>query len=378
MLAITVGDDGGGIDVERVRRKVVERGQVSAEMAARMTEDELLEFLFLPGFSTASQVTEVSGRGVGLDVVRDTVRKVGGSIQVTTRLGQGTTFHLLLPITLSVLRAVLVDIGGEPYAFPHNRIDRLLRVARAAVRSLEHRQFVSVDGRNVGLVLAAQLLDLPAASPGGDELPVLLLSDATGTYGLIVEAIRGEQDLVVRPLDPRLGQVPNVSAAAILDDGAPVLIADVEDLIRSMDQYIQSGTLRRCDPEAAVSGAKKRVLVVDDSITVREVQRQILRTHGYEVEVAVDGQDGWNKLRAEPFDLVISDVDMPRVTGLEFVRRIRDDQALRDVPIIIVSYKERDGDRLRGLEAGANYYLTKSSFHDHTFLDAVASLIGRA
>jgi two-component system sensor histidine kinase and response regulator WspE len=377
MLAITVGDDGAGIDVEKVRRKVVERRQASAEMAARMSEVELLEFLFLPGFSTAGQVTEVSGRGVGLDVVRDTVRKVGGSVHVTTRPGQGTTFHLLLPITLSVLRAVLVDIGGEPYAFPHNRIDRLLRVPRESVRSLEHRQFVSVDGHNVGLVLAAQLLDLPAGPPEGDELPVLLLSDATGTYGLIVEAIRGEQDLVVRPLDPRLGKVPNVSAAAVLDDGAPVLIADVEDLIRSTDQYIQSGTLRRCDPEAAASGAKKRVLVVDDSITVREVQRQILRTHGYEVEVAVDGQDGWNKVRAGPFDLVISDVDMPRVTGLEFVRRIRDDQALRDVPVIIVSYKDRDEDRLRGLEAGANHYLTKSSFHDHTFLDAVAALIGR-
>jgi len=227
-------------------------------------------------------------------------------------------------------------------------------------------------------VLAAQLLDLPAAPPAGDELPVLLLSDATGTYGLIVEAIRGEQDLVVRPLDPRLGKVPNVSAAAILDDGSPVLIADVEDLIRSMDQFIQSGTLRRCDSEAAIPGVKKRVLVVDDSITVREVQRQILRTHGYEVEVAVDGQDGWNKLRAGPFDLVISDVDMPRVTGLEFVRRIRDDHTLREVPVIIVSYKDRDEDRLRGLEAGANHYLTKSSFHDHTFLDAVASLIGRA
>ncbi|HZY88876.1 MAG TPA: response regulator [Gemmataceae bacterium] len=377
MLAITVEDDGAGIDVETVRRKVVERRQSTAEMAARMTEAEVLEFLFLPGFSTAGQVTEVSGRGVGLDVVRDTVRKVGGSVQLSTRQGRGTAFHLLLPITLSVLRAVLVDVAGEPYAFPHNRIDRLLRVPRAEVRSLEHRQFVGVDGRNVGLVLAAQLLGLPAGPPEGDELPVLLLSDATGAYGLIVEAFRGEQDLVVRPLDPRLGKVPNVSAAAVLDDGAPVLIADVEDLIRSMDQYIQSGTLRRCDRAEAGPGAKKRVLVVDDSITVREVQRQILRTHGYEVEVAVDGQDGWHKVRAGPFDLVISDVDMPRVTGLEFVRRIRDDVALRDVPVIIVSYKDRDEDRLRGLEAGANYYLTKSSFHDHTFLDAVAALIGR-
>src|SRR5262249_3504934 len=157
----------------------------------------------------------------------------------------GTRFHLHLPLTLSVLRAVLVDIGGEFYAFPHNRIDRLVRVPLAEVRSLEQRQFVTVGGQNVGLVLAAQLLDLPPAGPSppggggkvngaGDELPVVLLSDQTGTYGLIVEAFRGEQDLVVRPLDPRLGKVPNISAAAILDDGSPVLIADVEDLIRSM------------------------------------------------------------------------------------------------------------------------------------------------
>jgi two-component system sensor histidine kinase and response regulator WspE len=377
MLAITVRDDGAGIDVERIRRKVVERRQATAEMAARLSEAELLEFLFLPGFSTASAVTEVSGRGVGLDVVQDTVRKVGGSVHVSTQPGQGTTFHLLLPITLSVVRAVVVDIVGEPYAFPHNRIDRLLRVPRSQVRSLEYRHFVSVDGRNVGLVLAAQLLDLPGEPPQSDELPVVLLSDATGTYGLIVEAFRGEQDLVVRPLDPRLGDVPNVSAAAILDDGAVVLIADVESLIRSMDQYIQSGTLRRCDRAAVAAAVRKRVLVVDDSITVREVQRQILRTHGYEVEVAVDGQDGWNRVRAERFDLVISDVDMPRMNGLEFVRRMREDSGLKDLPVIIVSYKDRDEDRLRGLEAGANHYLTKSSFHDHTFLDAVAGLIGR-
>src|SRR5262249_44849045 len=198
------------------------------------------------------------------------------------------------PITLSVLRAVLVDIGGEPYAFPHNRIDRLLYVPRGALRSLEQRQFVTVDGENVGLVLASQLLDLPATPPTADELPVLLLSDQTGQYGLIVEAFRGEQDLVVRPLDPRLGKVPNLSAAAILDDGLPVLIADVEDLIRSMDQFIQGNTLRRCDRAAQSAGPRKRVLVVDDSITVREVERQLLRNHGYDVDVAVDGKEGWN------------------------------------------------------------------------------------
>jgi two-component system sensor histidine kinase and response regulator WspE len=376
MLVITVADDGGGIDIERLRRKVVERGLTTAAMAQPMSEVELLEFLFLPGFSTAAAVTEFSGRGVGLDVVQDTVRKVGGSVHIRTRHGQGTLFHLQLPITLSVVRAVLADIGGEPYAFPHNRIDRLIRIPRAGLDSLENRQFVTVDGRNVGLILAAQLFDLPAQPPVGEELPVLLVSDTTGQYGLIVESFRGEQDLVVRPLDPRLGKVPNLSAAAILDDGSPVLIADVEDLIRSMDHLIKTGTLARCERIGTAAVRRKRVLVVDDSITVREVERQILRNHGYDVAVAVDGQDGWNVARTEPFDLIITDVDMPRMNGLELVKALRADSAMRDVPVIIVSYKDREEDRLRGLEVGANHYLTKGSFHDNTFLQAVTDLIG--
>jgi two-component system sensor histidine kinase and response regulator WspE len=361
-----------------LKRKVVERGLAPVEMAAAMTEAEALEFLFLPGFTTTKDVTEFSGRGVGLDVVQDTIRKVGGSVRVTTRAGQGTSFHMQLPLTLSVLRAVLVEVAGEPYAFPHNRIDRLLRVSRGEVRSLEHRQYVRVDGQNVGLVVAAQLLDLPSEPPSADELPVLLLSDESGAYGLLVDAFRGEQDLVVRPLDPRLGKVPNVSAAAILDDGSPVLIADVEDMIRSMDSFIQAGSLRRFEAAEALPARRKRVLVVDDSITVREVERQLLRNAGYEVAVAVDGADGWNQVRAGGFDLVISDVDMPRMNGLDLVKAIRDDEALRGLPVVIVSYKDRDEDRLHGLERGASAYLTKSSFHDDTFLRTVADLIGEA
>jgi two-component system sensor histidine kinase and response regulator WspE len=375
-LAITVSDDGGGMDLERLRAKVVERRLATADMARSMTQAELLEFPFLPGFSTADAVTEYSGRGVGLDVVHTMVRTVGGSVRITTQPGQGTSFHLQLPITLSVVRAVLVEIAGEKYAFPHNRIDGLLRVPRSDVQSLEHRQFIRVDGQNVGLVLAAQMLDLPATAPVADEIPVLLLSDSTGHYGLIVEAFRGEQDLVVRPLDPRLGKVPSVSAAAILDDGSPVLIADVEDLIRSMDQFIQGNRLRRYEREDHAAQRRKRILVVDDSITVREVERQLLQNQGFDVAVAVDGQEAWNLVRAEPFDLVISDVDMPRMNGLQLVQAMRNDPALREVPVIMVSYKEREEDRLRGLEVGADYYLTKSSFHDNSFLQAVMDLIG--
>jgi two-component system sensor histidine kinase and response regulator WspE len=377
-LVITVSDDGDGIDRERLRAKIVERGLTTAELAGAMTEAELLEFLFLPGFSTAPAVSEYSGRGVGLDVVQTTLRKIGGSVRVSSQAGQGTRLQLQLPLTLSVLRAVLVDIAGAPYAFPHNRIDRLIRIPHAAVRSLEQRQFVTVDGENIGLVLAAQLLDLPSSPGVNDAFSVVLLSDPTGKYGLIVDAFRGEQDLVVRPLDVRLGKVPNISAAAILDDGSPVLIADVEDLIRSMDRFIQGNTLRRSSRDQQAVRPRKRVLVVEDSITVRELERQLLRNHGYDVAVAVDGKEGWNMVRAETFDLVISDVDMPRMNGLEMVQAMRNDPALRALPVIIVSYKEREEDRLRGLEVGANCYLTKSSFHDNTFLQSVADLIGEA
>lgn len=376
MLSITVGDDGAGIDIERLRNKVLDRRLAPAEMVRRMTEAELLEFLFLPGFSTAAQLTEVSGRGVGLDVVLETVRKVGGSVHITTALGRGTSFHLMLPLTLSVVRAVLVEIAGEPYAFPHTRIDRLLRVPRTEVQSLQHRQFITVGENSVGLVLASQLLDLPADPTDDPDISVVLVSDTSGLYGLIVDSFRGEQDLVVRPLDPRLGKVPNVGSAAILDDGSPVLIVDVEEMCRSMDQFIQTGTLRRVDANAGSESAKKRILVVDDSITVREVQKQILRARGYDVETAVDGQDGWRRLGQERYDLVVSDVDMPKMTGLQLIRRIRDDAKLRDLPVIVVSYKDRDEDRLLGMEAGANHYLTKASFHDDTFVGAVIAQIG--
>jgi two-component system sensor histidine kinase and response regulator WspE len=378
MLHVTVSDDGAGIDLARLRQKIVDRGLNTPEVVARMTEAELLEFLFLPGFSTARSVTEFSGRGVGLDVVQDTVRKVGGNVRVTTAPGKGTAFHLSLPLTLSVIRAVVVDVAGEPYAFPHTRIDRLLRVPRTAVRSLEHRQFVTVDGQNVGLVMAGQLLDIPSPTPNVPDLPVVLLSDGLGAYGLIVDAFRGEQDLVVRPLDARLGKVPNLSAAAILDDGSPVLIVDVEDLLRSMDQYIQAGSLVRCETRPSGPGRRKRVLVVDDSITVREVERQLLLHKGYEVTIAVDGMEGWNKVRAERYDLLVSDIDMPRMNGLQLVQTVRADERLRDLPVIIVSYKEREEDRMRGLEVGANAYLTKSSFHDNRFIEAVVDLIGPA
>lgn len=379
-LIIEVQDDGRGIGNDSIRRKVIKKGLAPEEMVQKLTEAELMEFLFLPGFSTSDTVTEISGRGFGLDVVHNAIREVGGLVRAFSTPGQGMRFELQLPLTLSIVRALLVEIAGEPYAFPVARIDRVLNVERNQIERIEDQPFVTLNERHIGLVSARQALELDDASGDENEWPVVLLSDRFRSYGLVVDRILGVRRLVIRPLDARLGKVADINAVALLDDGTPALILDVDDLLRTIDDILSGGRLKKFDQSnrAAVVQTKKRVLVVDDSLTVREVERQLLLNHGYEVETAVDGIDGWNALRRSEFDLVVTDVDMPRLNGFELVQRIKQDERLRSMPVMIVSYKDREQDRRQGLTAGADYYLTKSSFHDETLLQAVDDLIGEA
>lgn len=375
MLTVTVSDDGRGIDLARLRARIVRRGLLDAAVAEGLGENEVLDYLFVSGFSTSDEVTEVSGRGVGLDVVRSVVEEVGGSVRLSSKLGEGTTFQLQLPITLSVVRGVLVEISGEPYAFPMIRIERIVTVLRSEIRTLESRQYFLLGERSVGLVSGCEILGLPASDALPELVPVVVLSDRAHLVGVAVDRFLGEHDLVIRALDPRLGKVADISAAAIMADGSPVLVIDVEDMVRSIVRLLQQGQLSGIGRPAETT-ARLRILVVDDSIIVREVQRQLLANRGYEVAVAVDGMDGWHALRDSSFDLVITDVDMPRMNGLELVRSIKQDPGMRNTPVMIVSYRDRDEDRARGLEAGANYYFTKSDFHETALLQAVAELIG--
>lgn len=376
LFVLTVSDDGRGVDAERLRVKVVERGLATAAMAANFSEAELIEFLFLPGFSTAAKVTDISGRGVGLDAVQDMAKSVGGSVRMASRFGKGIALTLELPLTLSVVRTLVTEIGGESFAFPLTRIAKTVHVAYNELVSLEGQQYFTLDGERIGVVPAHDLLGLAAKPAFGAEIPVVLLGDRSERYGLAVDRFQGEHDMVVRPLDSRLGKVQDISASAVMDDGSPVLILDVEDLIRSIAAELQGGRLRGLGRAKLSEVKRRRILIVEDSITVREVERALLKNSGYEVEVAVDGIDGWNALRSSHYDLVVSDVDMPRMTGLEMVALIKADTRLQSTPVIIVSYKDREEDRLRGLDAGADRYMTKSSFHDQTLLNAVFELIG--
>jgi two-component system sensor histidine kinase and response regulator WspE len=379
MLQISVSDDGEGIDLERVRRVIVERRLIDQKTAEQLSETEAYEFLFLPGFSLREEVTEISGRGVGLDAVQSAVKQLGGSVRASSRSGQGALFQLLLPLTVSVVRSLVVEIGGAPYAFPLAHIERALTLDANDVQTLEGVQHFTHGDRQIGLVTAHQIFCDGDLATSGQRLPVILIAERGNVYGLVVDRLVGTRELVVQALDARLGKIKDIAAGALLEDGAPVLIVDVEDLLRSIENLISGGRLNRVQyGQADQALRRKRVLVVDDSFTVRELERKLIDSGGYQVEVAVDGMDGWNAVRVGAFDLVVTDIDMPRMDGVDLVKLIRKDARLRSLPVMIVSYKDREADRQRGLEAGADFYLAKANFNNDGLLQAVVDLIGEA
>ena len=379
MLSIEISDDGRGVDLEKIRQSVITRKMASPAMAAALSTGELLEFLFLPAFSLKEKANELSGRGVGLDIVHETIRQQNGTVRLESEPGRGFRALITLPLTQSIVRALVIEIQGQAYAIPIVKVESVVRVPQTAIHTLENKQFFELKGEHLGLVSAAQVLELGEADTSGDDLPVVVIGRGKQSYAMVVGAIRGEQSLAVQAIDPIFGKMRDISAAALLDDGEPVLILDVPDLLLSIDKLLHEGGLHQLAQGGPVQQRRaKRILVVDDSLTVREMERKLLLGRGFAVDVAIDGIDGWNMVRSGEYDLVITDVDMPRMDGIELVSLVKKDLHLHKLPVMIVSYKDRPEDRARGLSAGADYYLTKGSFHDETLLDAVADLIGDA
>lgn len=379
MLSITVKDDGRGVDLEKLRQAIIEKKLCAPEITADLSESELLDFLLLPNFSTKKSVSEVSGRGVGMDVVHSVLNEVRGNIRSSTILNKGSIFEMQLPITLSVLRSLLTEINSELYAFPLVAIDHVLQLTPDQIHEVEGRQYFIYHEKRIGIVSAQQVFKTKTSAETDAEcFYVIVFSDRVNIYGLSVDKLMGVRDLVVQRLDPRLGKVKDINSASILEDGTPVLIIDVEDVFRSLDQLISGDRIIPIGKQEDSKRRTKRILVADDSITVREVERKMLLAQGYEVDVAVDGMDAWNTLRANVYDLIISDIDMPRMNGFELVSLIKNDPKLQNLPVIIVSYKDRETDKQKGLQVGADYYLTKGSFQDQSLVNAVLDLIGEA
>ncbi|MBK6679824.1 MAG: response regulator [Ignavibacteriales bacterium] len=377
-LTITVEDDGKGIDEQVIKSKIIEKGYVSAEMSENLSKAEILDFLFLPGFSTKVGVSKVSGRGVGLDIVMNLIHQVGGKSKIDSEPGKGSKFTLQLPVTLSILRALLLKVNSELYALPLARVETLLSIREDEMYTIEDRQYYKWAGENLGIVNCTRLMGLTDEGSKGEFINLAVVGDRTGKYAVAVDAFLGERDIVVSVIDGKLGKIPNISAAAILEEGSIALIIDPDDLIHSIETHIKGARPDKVTSHLIKAGKTKNILVVDDSLTVREVERKLLENSGYTVVTAVDGIDGFNTLQKEVFDLVITDVDMPRMNGIQFVEKIKSDPNYKDIPVMIVSYKDREEDRLLGLNAGANYYLTKSSFHDESLINAVIDLIGEA
>jgi two-component system sensor histidine kinase and response regulator WspE len=276
------------------------------------------------------------------------------------------------------MRALLVEIAGEPYAIPLSQIHRTLKLRRAGIANPGGRPQVHFAEHAVALFAANQVLECGKPAITGNEIPVIILSDRNARYGLTVDRFLGERELVVQPLDPRLGKIGDISAAALMEDGTPVLIIDVDELLHSMEKRAAKGDFAHV-PQQAVGlnpSGFKRVLAVDDSLTVRELERKLLSNHGYQVDVASDGLEAWNALCSGDYDLVITDIDMPRMGGIELATLIKAGAHFKSIPVLIVTYKEGEEERLRGMQAGADYYLAKGAFHDETLLQAVTDLIG--
>ena len=375
-LAITLADDGNGVNITAVSERAIERGLVRQSVASLLSDAEILEFLFLPGFSTRTEVTEISGRGFGLDVVQSTVHESGGSVKIENSPGHGTTFHLVLPVTRSLLRVMRIEIENETYAVPLNRLSRVANLI--VTREPDGSATVEAGDARIPVIHMMNALQSAGTQIQPGPATVLFLLNDKGREAPIafqIDRIVDETTVAVRQLDPRLGRMAAIAAVTLTEQNVPLLIVEPDDVLRLAVQAQQR--IIPTDPSQAGAG-RGSVLVVDDSGTVRQMLRRTLLRARYQVATAEHGAEAWNLLQVQHFDLLVSDVDMPEMNGIELVEHVRGNSRLSHMPIILLSYKGREEDRRRGLEAGADAYVTKGEFQEQAFLQVVTDLVGPA
>jgi two-component system, chemotaxis family, sensor kinase CheA len=372
-IVIEVSDDGAGIDPKRIRESAVRKGYISEAEAAAMSDREAQYLIFEAGFSTAAIITEISGRGVGMDVVREfIVEKLKGSLDLESRLGEGTTFRLTIPLTLAIIRALLLRIGDQVFALPSASVEETLRVNPADIQRVEGMEVIRRQRRTIPLVRLSDLLGVPA-DPPGEKVPIATIGYSGHRMGFIVDAFLGEQQIVIKTLGSYLRKVDNIAGVTVLGAGQVVPILNVPDLMNNARS--RSGQRVGLAQKPEREGVR-RVLICEDSFTTRELERSIFEAAGYEVETANDGAQGLRLLREGiRVDAVITDVQMPNMTGFELTRAIKRDSLLQEIPVVIVTSLERDEEKAEGIEAGADAYITKSVFNQDTLLDTVERLV---
>jgi chemosensory pili system protein ChpA (sensor histidine kinase/response regulator) len=370
-MVIDVSDDGAGLDVQAIRRKAYERGLLKAESKA--TDEEIMQLILTPGFSTAKKITQAAGRGVGMDVVANEVKKLGGSLQISSVIGQGTNFTVRLPFTLAITQALIVRTGDEVYALPLPTVEGVARIARTELQSLLAQSEPTYEYgeqtyrfRHLGLYLGGQ----PAKLSEDDAyVPVILVRAGDYSAALLVDEMLTSREIVVKSVGPQLAGVRGISGATILGDGSIVLILDVSALVRTGAPVVELK-----GGAAPAADVRPLALVVDDSITVRRVMERFLQRNGMRVVTAKDGLDAISALSENRPDIILLDIEMPRMDGYEFATHVRNDERVSDVPIIMITSRVGDKHRARAIEIGVNDYLGKP-YQDSQLLDAIQRLL---
>ena len=375
-VEMLVADDGAGIDADTVKAAAVKLGLLAPENVTFLREQEALSFIFQSGVSTSPIITDISGRGLGLAIVKEKVEKLNGSLSVATEAGRGTTFRIIFPLTLARFRGTLVRAEEHLFVLPTSNVERAMRVRCEDIKTIENRETIVLGGQAISLVRLATALELTRTAGKNDEAAtqtVVVLISGHQRIAFVIDAVLGEQDVLVKTLGKQLARVRNIAGATILGSGKVVPILNVADLMKSA---VRASTIRVAEPAAAdVADRKKSVLVAEDSITSRILLKSILETAGYQVETAVDGIDAFTKLRSGAFDVLVSDVEMPRLNGFGLTSRVRADKTIGELPVILVTALDSREDREQGIDVGANAYIVKGSFDQSNLLRVIERLI---
>lgn len=376
-MEILISDDGAGVDTQRLKDSALRHGILAEADAPALSEADALELMFHSEVSTSPIITEISGRGLGMAIVHAKVEKLGGQIAIESRRQVGTALRMVLPLTLARFRGILVEAGGSVFVVPTVNVERVLRVNPHEIKTVENRETLSLQGRAVSLARLDAVLELPAKPRNGDDserVPVVVLRSAAERIAFAVDEVLHEEEVLVKPFKRPLARVRNIAGATVLGSGKAVAILNVADLMKSARKST-AVSARATVADQATGAEKRKLLVVEDSITSRMLLKNILESAGYQVKTAVDGVDAFTILREERFELVVSDVEMPRMNGFDLTGRIRADKRLADLPVVLVTALESRAERERGIEAGANAYIVKSNFEQSNLLDTVRRLV---